>query len=48
MKVLEVVGCRRSVVKASGPGFNSPATTEIFLTFYLRFPQIPLSEKVLI
>ncbi len=38
MKVLEVVGCRRSVVralvaKASGPGFNSMATTEIISHF---------------
>ncbi len=38
MKVLEVVGCRSSVVralmaKARSPGFNSPATTKIFSHF---------------
>ncbi len=52
MKVLEVVGCRSSVVralvaKASGPGFNSLATTEIFFPhFIFAFPQNTLSEKV--
>ena len=48
MKVLEVVGCRSSVVralvaKARVPGFDSPATTKIFFTFCLC-----LSEKVLV
>ncbi len=51
MKVLEVVGCHSSVVralvaKASGPGFDSPATTNIFSHFSFAFPQTPLSEKV--
>ncbi len=39
---LEVEGCRSSVVsalvaKAGGPGFESPATTKIFFTFFLCF-----------
>ncbi len=47
MKVLEVEGCRSSVVralvaKASGPGFKSPATTKIFFTFFLGFFPDPL------
>ncbi len=51
MKVLEVMGCRNSVVrtlvaKASGPGFNSPATTKIFSHFSIAFFQTPLCEKV--
>ena len=42
MKVLEVEGCRSSVVralvaKASGPGFESPATTKIFSHFSFAF-----------
>ena len=42
MRVLEVEGCRSSVVralvaKASGPGFESPATTKIFHIFPLLF-----------
>ncbi len=46
MKVLEVVGCRSSVVralvaKASGPGFDSPATTKIFSHFFLCFSPDP-------
>ncbi len=50
MKVLEVKGCRSSVVralvaKASGPGFDSQATTKIFHILPLLF-QTPLSERV--
>ncbi len=48
MKVLEVVGCRSSVVralvaKARGPGFDSSATTEIFshFTFASLNPLVP-------
>ncbi len=42
MKVLEVVACRISVVKAlvakaSGPGFYSPATTKIASHFSFTF-----------
>ncbi len=42
MKVFEVVGCcssvaRAQLAKASGPGFNSPVTTEIFHTLPLLF-----------
>ncbi len=51
MKVLEVNGCRSSVVRAlvvkvSGPGFESPATTKIFSHFSFGFLQTPLGEKV--
>ncbi len=50
MKVLEVEGCRRSVVrelvaKAGGPGFESPATTKI-LSHSFAFFQTPPGEKV--
>ncbi len=47
VKVLEVVGSRSSVARAlmaktKGPGFNSPATTEIFFfTFNLCFSLDP-------
>ncbi len=49
MKVLEVEGCRSSVVralvaKASGPGFESPATIKIFSFAFFSRP--PLGEKV--
>ncbi len=42
MKVLDVVGCCSSVVKAlvardSGPGFDSLVTTTIFYIFTLLF-----------
>ncbi len=48
---LEVEGCGSSVVralvaKASGPGFESPATTNIFFTFSFAFFQTPLGDKV--
>ncbi len=51
VRVLEVGGCRSSVVralvaKASGPGFESPATTKIFSHFSFAFFQTPLGEKV--
>ncbi len=51
MRVLEVEGCRSSVVralvaKASGPGFESTATTKIFSHFSFAFFQTPLGEKV--
>ncbi len=51
MGVLEVEGCRSSVVralvaKASGPGLESPATTKIFSRFSFAFFQTPLGEKV--
>ncbi len=51
VKVLEVEGCHSSVVralvaKASGPGFESPATTKIFSHFSFAFFQTPLGEKV--
>ncbi len=51
MKVLEVDGCRSSVVialvaKASGPGLESSATTKIFSNFSFAFFQTPLCEKV--
>ena len=44
MRVLEVEGCHSSVVralvaKASGPGFESPATTKIFSHFSFAFFQ---------
>ncbi len=46
MKVLEVVGCCISVVralvaKAGGPGFDSPATTKIASHFSFTFFQTP-------
>ncbi len=49
VKVLEVKGCRSSVVralvaKASGPGFESPATIKIFSFAFFSRP--PLGEKV--
>ena len=42
MRVLEVEGCRSSVVrapvaKAGGPGFESPATTKICSHFSFAF-----------
>ncbi len=42
MRVLEVEGCRSSVVRAlvakvSGPGFKSPATTKVFSHFSFAF-----------
>ncbi len=51
VKVLEVVGCRSSVVrtlvaKASGPGFDSPVTTKIFSHSSFAFSKTPLGEKV--
>ncbi len=50
MKVLEVEGCRSSVVralvaKASGPGFESPVTTKIFFTFFLCFFPDPFQSN---
>ncbi len=50
MKVLEVEGCRSSVdrapvAKAGGPGFESPATTKIFIHSFAFF-QTPSGEKV--
>ncbi len=47
-----LVGCpslvvRALVAEASGPGFESPATTKIFFTFILCFFfQTPLDDKV--
>ncbi len=51
MRVLEVEGCRSSVdtalvAEASGPGFETPATTKIFSHFPFAFFQTPLGEKV--
>ncbi len=51
MKVLEVEGCRSSVIRAlvaeaGGPGFESPATTTIFHCFSFAFVQTPLGEKL--
>ncbi len=51
MKVLEVEGCRSSVVRAplaeaGGPGFEYPATIKIFSHFSFAFFQTPLGEKV--
>ncbi len=51
MRALEVEGCRSSVVralvaKASGPRFESLATTKIFSHFSFAFIQTPLGEKV--
>ncbi len=49
VRVLEVEGCRSSVIRARVarvPGFDSPATTKIFSHFSFAFPQTPLSEKV--
>ncbi len=51
MRVLEVEGCCSSVVtalvaKASGPGFESPATAKIFSHFSFDFFQTPIDEKV--
>ncbi len=51
LKVLEVEGCHSSVVralvaKASGPGFESPGTTKIFLHLSCAFFQTPLGKKV--
>ncbi len=37
-----------SVAKASGPRFESPATTKIFSHFSFASFQTPLGEKVLI
>ncbi len=34
------------MAKASGPGFESPATTRIFSHFFFAFFQTPLGEKV--
>ncbi len=50
-RVLEVEDCRSSVVralvaKASGPGFQFPATTKIISHFSFAFFQTPLGEKV--
>ncbi len=50
MRVLEVEGCRSSVVralvaKARGPWFDSSATTEIFSHFTFASLKTPLSEK---
>ena len=49
MRVLEIVGCRSSVVRAlvaktRVPGFNS--LTQDFFTFSSAFPQTPVNEKV--
>ncbi len=51
LKVLEVEGCcssvvRALVVKASGTGFKSPATTMIFLHCSFAFFWTALGEKV--
>ncbi len=51
MEVLEVEGCRSSVVralvaKASDLGFESPATTKTYSHFSFAFFQTPLGEKV--
>ncbi len=51
VRVLEVEGCCSSVVralvaKASGPGSESPATTNIFSHFSFAFFQTPLGEKM--
>ncbi len=47
---LEVEGCGSSVVRAlmakAGPGFESPATTNIFFTFSFAFFQTPSGDKV--
>ena len=48
MKVLEVVDCCSSVVRALVAearclGFDSPATTKIFFTFFLCFSVDPFN-----
>ena len=51
VKVLEVVGCRSSVVralvaKARVPGFDSPVTTKIFFsTFFICFSLDPFKRE---
>ncbi len=49
--VLKVEGCRSSVVralvaKASGPGFESPATTKIFFHIFPLLFSRPLVNQV--
>ncbi len=43
--IIIIIMVRALVAKASGPGFESPATTKIFSHFSFAFFQTPLGDR---